>query len=81
MLGVPTETEEDLELTAALMREINPEIHAPSYYSPIPGSDLHDYCRDLSPEEPLAQAEAAGLAVGPLARARPIILASSTRYS
>lgn len=32
---------------------------------------LHDYCRDLSPEETLAQAEAAGLAVGPLERARP----------
>ncbi len=32
---------------------------------------LHDYCRDLSSEETLAQAEAAGLAIGPLERARP----------
>jgi len=32
---------------------------------------LHDYCRGLSAEETLAQAEAAGLAIGPLERARP----------
>ena len=32
---------------------------------------LHDYCRHLSPEETLAQAGAAGLAIGPLERARP----------
>ena len=32
---------------------------------------LHDYCRGLTPEEVLARAEAAGLAVGELERARP----------
>jgi predicted HD superfamily hydrolase involved in NAD metabolism len=32
---------------------------------------LHDYCRSLSHEETLAQAEAAGLAVSPIERARP----------
>ncbi len=45
MIGIPKETKEDLEATYRLMREINPEIHAGSYFSPIPGSDLYDYCR------------------------------------
>ncbi len=46
MLGIPTETAEDLEATYRLMKEINPEIHAGSYFSPIPGCDLFDYCRE-----------------------------------
>jgi anaerobic magnesium-protoporphyrin IX monomethyl ester cyclase len=46
MLGVPTETVEDLEMTYLLMKEIEPELHSPSYFSPIPGSDLFDYCKD-----------------------------------
>jgi len=46
MMGIPTETEEDLKATYELMREINPEIHAGSYLSPIPGSDIYDYCRE-----------------------------------
>jgi radical SAM superfamily enzyme YgiQ (UPF0313 family) len=45
MLGIPTETEEDLEATYRLMKEINAEIHAASYFSPIPGSDIYDYCK------------------------------------
>jgi predicted HD superfamily hydrolase involved in NAD metabolism len=32
---------------------------------------VHDYCRSLTPEEVLARAEAAGLAVSDLERARP----------
>lgn len=46
MLGVPTETLEDLEMTYLMMKEIEPELHSPSYFSPIPGSDLFDYCKD-----------------------------------
>ena len=46
MLGIPTETEEDLECTYRLIKEINPEIHGISYFSPIPGSDLYEYCRE-----------------------------------
>ncbi len=45
MLGIPTETEEDLEATYGLMKKIAPEIHAASYFSPIPGSDIYDYCK------------------------------------
>lgn len=46
MLGVPTETVEDLEMTYAMMRAIKPELHSPSYFSPIPGSDLYTYCKE-----------------------------------
>jgi radical SAM superfamily enzyme YgiQ (UPF0313 family) len=46
MMGIPTETEEDLEATYNLMKEINPEIHAANYFSPIPGSNLYEYCKD-----------------------------------
>jgi radical SAM superfamily enzyme YgiQ (UPF0313 family) len=46
MLGVPTETISDLEDTLYMLKKIRPEIHAPSYFSPIPGSDLYEYCRD-----------------------------------
>jgi len=45
MLGVPTETREDLEMTYELIRRMEPELHSPSYFSPIPGSDLFDYCK------------------------------------
>ena len=46
MMGIPTETEKDLEATYNLMKEINPEIHAANYFSPIPGSNLYEYCKD-----------------------------------
>jgi len=46
MMGIPTETEVDLEATYNLMKEINPEIHAANYFSPIPGSSLFEYCKD-----------------------------------
>ncbi len=46
MLGTPTETEEDLEMTFRLMKAIRPELHSAAYFSPIPGSDLYEYCKD-----------------------------------
>ncbi len=46
MLGVPTETVEDLEMTYSLIKAIQPELHSPTYFSPIPGSDLFDYCSE-----------------------------------
>ena len=46
MLGVPTETVEDLEMTYNMMKTIQPELHSPTYFSPIPGSDLFDYCKE-----------------------------------
>ncbi len=46
MFGVPTETADDLEMTYRMIKTIQPELHSPTYFSPIPGSDLFDYCRD-----------------------------------
>lgn len=46
MLGIPTETVEDLEQTYRLIKAIKPELHSPTYFSPIPGSDLFDYCQE-----------------------------------
>lgn len=49
MLGMPTEAREDLDMTLRLMAIIKPELHSVAYFSPIPGSDLYEYCksRDL----------------------------------
>lgn len=46
MLGVPTETEEDLRQTLTLIKEIKPELPSPTYFTPIPGCDLYDYCKE-----------------------------------
>jgi radical SAM superfamily enzyme YgiQ (UPF0313 family) len=44
MLGMPTETKEDLDMTYDMIKAIKPELHSPSYFAPIPGSALYDYC-------------------------------------
>jgi radical SAM superfamily enzyme YgiQ (UPF0313 family) len=46
LVGVPTEREEDLQATLELNKEISPEILSVNYFSPIPGSDLYDYCKE-----------------------------------
>lgn len=46
MMGIPLETETDLKATLNLMKEINPEILAANYFSPIPGSSLYEYCKE-----------------------------------
>jgi anaerobic magnesium-protoporphyrin IX monomethyl ester cyclase len=45
MLGMPTETREDFEMTLAMLCEIKPELHSVAYFSPIPGSELYDFCK------------------------------------
>jgi len=46
MMGIPTETGEDLEATYNMMKEMNAEIHSANYFSPIPGSNLYSYCEE-----------------------------------
>ncbi len=50
MLGLPTETEEEITETIAMMKEIDPDYYSPAFYTPYPGNDLYDYCveHDLS---------------------------------
>lgn len=45
MLGVPTETGKEVEETYQLIKKIRPELNSPTYFVPIPGSYLYDYCR------------------------------------
>jgi radical SAM superfamily enzyme YgiQ (UPF0313 family) len=46
MLGIPTETQDEVRQTVAMIREIRPEFYSPAYYSPHPGSDLFAYCQE-----------------------------------
>jgi len=50
MLGIPTETKEEVMDTISMMKEIDPDYYSPAFYTPHPGSDLYDYCieHDLS---------------------------------
>ena len=50
MLGIPTETKEEVLETISMLKEIDPDYYSPAFYTPHPGSDLYDYCvaNDLS---------------------------------
>jgi radical SAM superfamily enzyme YgiQ (UPF0313 family) len=50
MLGLPTETEEEVRDTISMLKEMDPDYYSPAFYTPHPGSDLYDYCleHDLS---------------------------------
>ncbi len=46
MFGLPTETEEEMRQTVAMIRTIRPDLYAPAVFTPAPGSELYDYCRE-----------------------------------
>lgn len=46
MLGIPTETKEDVNATINLIRKIKPDIYSFSYFTPVPGSTLYNYCKE-----------------------------------
>lgn len=46
MLGLPTETKEDVRQTIELIKKIKPDIYAFSYFTPVPGCALYDYCKE-----------------------------------
>ncbi len=50
MMGIPTETKEEVMDTVNMIREIDPDYFSPSFFTPHPGTDLYDYCveNDLS---------------------------------
>lgn len=43
MMGMPTETKEEVVQTVNMMREIRPDVYAPTFFTPHVGSYLHDY--------------------------------------
>ena len=50
MLGLPTETKDEVMETVSMLKEVDPDWYSPAFYTPHPGSDLYDYCieHDLS---------------------------------
>jgi anaerobic magnesium-protoporphyrin IX monomethyl ester cyclase len=50
MLGLPTETREEVMDTVRLMKDIDPDYYSPAFFTPHPGTDLYDYVveQDLS---------------------------------
>ena len=46
MLGLPTETKEEIMDTISMLKEIDPDYYSPAFYTPHPGSDLFDYCEE-----------------------------------
>jgi anaerobic magnesium-protoporphyrin IX monomethyl ester cyclase len=45
MFGLPTETRQESQATADLIREIAPALASPFWFTPIPGTGLFDYCQ------------------------------------
>ena len=43
MLGIPTETKEEVMDTVNMIREIDPDYFSPAFFTPHPGTDLFDY--------------------------------------
>ena len=46
MLGLPTETEEEIRETITMLKEIDPDYYSSAFYTPYPGNDLYDYCME-----------------------------------
>jgi len=43
MMGLPTETKEEVMDTVRMMKEIDPDYYSPAFFTPHPGTDLYDY--------------------------------------
>lgn len=50
MMGLPTETRDEVMDTVRLMKAIDPDYYSPAFFTPHPGTDLYDYVveHDLS---------------------------------
>jgi radical SAM superfamily enzyme YgiQ (UPF0313 family) len=44
MFGMPGETREEVRQTVALIDEIQPDWVDPAFFTPYPGTTLHEYC-------------------------------------
>ncbi len=43
MMGLPTETKEEVMDTVRMMKEIDPDYYSPAFFTPHPGTELYDY--------------------------------------
>ena len=50
MMGLPTETKEEVMDTVRMMKQIDPDYYSPAFFTPHPGTDLFNYAleHDLS---------------------------------
>lgn len=50
MMGLPTETKEEVMETVRMMKAIDPDYYSPAFFTPHPGTDLYDFVveHDLS---------------------------------
>ncbi len=46
MMGIPTETKEEVMDTVNMIKKIKPDVKSPAFYTPHPGSDLFKYCEE-----------------------------------
>jgi radical SAM superfamily enzyme YgiQ (UPF0313 family) len=46
MYGLPTETPEESEMTARMIKDSQPEFPSPFWFTPIEGTEIYKYCRD-----------------------------------
>ncbi|RPI79602.1 MAG: radical SAM protein [Desulfobacteraceae bacterium] len=46
MLGLPTETKDEIMDTVKMIRTIKPDHYSPAFFTPHPGSDLFNYCEE-----------------------------------
>jgi radical SAM superfamily enzyme YgiQ (UPF0313 family) len=46
MLGLPTETKDDIQKTMDFIKKAQPQVYSFSYFTPVPGSTLYDYCKE-----------------------------------
>ena len=44
ILGIPTETKQEVMDTVKMIKRTNPKYRCPTFYTPYPGSDLYNYC-------------------------------------
>jgi len=82
MIGLPTETEEDLVLTAKLIKELKSPTPICTVYRPYPSTPLYDWCvKNKGFSEPLSLEEQAEFyAYGKLANYIPNVSEVSTEY-
>jgi anaerobic magnesium-protoporphyrin IX monomethyl ester cyclase len=46
MIGIPTETKEEVMDTVNMIKTIKPDHYSPAFFTPHPGSDLFKYCEE-----------------------------------
>jgi radical SAM superfamily enzyme YgiQ (UPF0313 family) len=46
MMGIPTETRDEVMDTVRMIQNVKPDHYSPAYYTPHPGSVLFKYCED-----------------------------------